>query len=314
MSNLETIVAWTGLLTGLIACAVFVRRISIAGRVRRRFYANIEPASLAQSNSTSLQSADRGPLSIWLYRAGFRERSAVATFLATTIAGFTFGGLVAVGLSESGLLEQMAAGAAASPGGLGDMFQPFIAIAPWFVLMVLSTIPLLKVRSARRLRVQLIEQDLPVALDLLAALGESGLAFDASITQVFDTRLGERPLGQDFRVFHADLLAGRSRLDAFRRLASAIDVASVTILTSALVQAEQLGHGLAGVLRQQADDLRARRRERANAFASSLPVKLMMPLVICFLPGLFVWTLGPVFLKFFQMADTLLEASTGVGS
>ena len=70
-----------------------------------------------------------------------------------------------------------------------------------------------------------------------------------------------------------------------------------------LVQAEQLGTGIAQVIRRQADDLRKRRRERANAFAASLAVKRMFPLVLCFLPGLFVWTLGPVFTQLFIMAD-----------
>jgi tight adherence protein C len=67
-----------------------------------------------------------------------------------------------------------------------------------------------------------------------------------------------------------------------------------------LVQAEQLGKGIARCLRQQADDLRSRRRERALAFANALPVKRLFPLVICFLPGLFVWTLGPAFVQLFK--------------
>ena len=59
---------------------------------------------------------------------------------------------------------------------------------------------------------------------------------------------------------------------------------AVTILISALLQAEQIGSGVAEVLRSQADDLRQRRRERAIEFSMALPVKLLFPLVICFLP------------------------------
>ena len=79
------------------------------------------------------------------------------------------------------------------------------------------------------------------------------------------------------------------------------------MLVSALVQAEQLGSGIAQTLRRQADDLRDRRRERANAFAMALPIKRMFPLVVCFLPGIFVWTLGPFFVQLFQIADTFLK-------
>jgi len=74
-----------------------------------------------------------------------------------------------------------------------------------------------------------------------------------------------------------------------------------------LVQAEQVGSGISEVLRRQADDLRNRRRERALALANALPVKLLFPLVICFLPGLFVATLGPTFYQFFQFADAVIQ-------
>ena len=112
---------------------------------------------------------------------------------------------------------------------------------------------------------------------------------------------------REFRTYQSDLLAGRTRVESLRRLASRLEVSSVTILVSALVQAEQLGSGIAQALRRQADDLRDRRRERANAFAMALPIKRMFPLVICFLPGIFVWTLGPFFARLFQFADTFVH-------
>ena len=70
-----------------------------------------------------------------------------------------------------------------------------------------------------------------------------------------------------------------------------------------------MGMGIARVLRNQADDVRARRRERAIAFANALPVKRLFPLVICFLPGLFVWTLGPAFVQLFKMTETFTRGS-----
>ena len=84
----------------------------------------------------------------------------------------------------------------------------------------------------------------------------------------------------------------------------------MTLLVSSLVQAEQLGMGLANVLRRMAEDMRHRRREKANAFAASLPVKLMLPLIACFLPGVFIWTLGPIFTHFFKLADSIIQTST----
>ena len=79
----------------------------------------------------------------------------------------------------------------------------------------------------------------------------------------------------------------------------------MTIFVSALVQAEQVGAGFSNVLRIQADDVRNRRREEANMLAQALTVKLIFPLVICFLPAIFVVTLGPIFLQFLKLADSV---------
>ena len=117
----------------------------------------------------------------------------------------------------------------------------------------------------------------------------------------------DRPLAREFRTYQSDLLAGRTRVESLRRLARRLDVSSVTILVSALVQAEQLGSGISEALRRQADDLRDRRRERANAFAMALSVKRMIPLVVCFMPGIFVWTVGPALTRLFQLADTFMR-------
>jgi len=62
------------------------------------------------------------------------------------------------------------------------------------------------------------------------------------------------------------------------------------------------------VLRLQADDVRARGRDRAIAFANWLPTKRGIPLVVCFLPGLFVWTLGPAFVQLFRLAETFIQS------
>ena len=76
---------------------------------------------------------------------------------------------------------------------------------------------------------------------------------------------------------------------------------------AALVQAEETGSGLADVLRPLADDLRLRRRERALARAEALPEKLVFPLVLGFLPGLLVWTLGPSFHQLFGIVDSIMQ-------
>ena len=193
------------------------------------------------------------------------------------------------------------------PPGVGDLFIPIIYLAPWMALVTMSLLPLLAVRRARQQRVQKVEMDLPISLELLATLSEAGLGFDAAIARVLDSLGDDRPLAREFRSYQSDLLAGRTRVEALRRFSRRLEVSAVTIFASALVQAEQMGSGIAQALRRQADDLRDRRRDRANAFAMALPIKRMFPLVICFMPGIFVWTLGPFFVQLFQLADTYIR-------
>ncbi len=193
------------------------------------------------------------------------------------------------------------------PPGVGDLLVLVAYLAPWTVFVILTLLPWLVVRRSRRRRIEQTEQDLPLSLELLATLSEAGLGFDAALSRVLDSVMEDRPLGREFRTYQSDLLAGRTRVEALRRLARRLEVSSVTILVSALVQAEQLGSGIAQALRRQADDLRDRRRERAGAFAMALPIKRMFPLVVCFMPGIFVWTLGPFFARLLQFADTFMR-------
>ncbi|TWT73331.1 type II secretion system F family protein [Allorhodopirellula solitaria] len=249
-------------------------------------------------------SSPRGWLSGWLFLAGYRSVSAPWVFVGAMTACTLFGLGAATLFVLSGLQGAMERTVVLVPGGVGDTFLPVVWVAPWIMAILLICIPVTTVRSARRKRVALIEQDLPLAMELMATLSEAGLSFDSALLRVLRTRLAGRPLANELNLYHADLLAGRPRIQSLRRLSGRVRIGSISILVSALVQAEQMGMGIAKVLRTQADDIRARRRERAIAFANALPVKRLFPLVICFLPGLFVWTLGPAFVQLFKLTET----------
>src|SRR5262249_42713750 len=152
---------------------------------------------------------------------------------------------------------------------------------PWIVLATMTLLPTLRVRDARRRRVAQVEQDLPLTLELLATLAEAGIAFDAALERILSSQPGNRPLTQELRLFQMEVLAGRPRVECLRRLSRRIDVSSLTLFVSALVQASQVGSGISAVLRRQVEELRDRRRENALTAAASLPVKLLFPLVIC---------------------------------
>jgi pilus assembly protein TadC len=295
----------------LVSLTLLLRYLLLRDKIRSRWYqvtgtiAN-EPLRDIPSDSIGL-SMRNGLLGRWLYRAGFRSASASTVFLTSTVFATALGLSGALAFVLSGrqtLAEDLIV---RIPGGVGEAFLPMVWLAPWALMISLAGAPWLFVYRARCRRVELVEQDLPLALELLSTLSEAGLGFDTALSRILKTRLEGRPLAEDLRMFQADLLAGRTRIESLRRLSDRLDIPSVSIFVSTMVQAEQLGMGIARVLRQQADDVRARRRERAIAFANALPVKRVIPLAVCFLPGLFVWTLGPTFLQLLKMADAFLQ-------
>jgi len=103
------------------------------------------------------------------------------------------------------------------------------------------------------------------------------------------------------------MLAGMPRAQALRQLSRRIRLPAMTSFTSALIQAELLGASVAETLQLQAADMRQRRKEDALLRAQALPVKLVFPLVICFLPGIFLSTIAPVMLQLMQIAGGLLR-------
>jgi tight adherence protein C len=274
----------------------------VVRRTRDRAFESTDADRLAPSGSSE---ENFGFLRRWMLRAGYSGRSAVGAFVFTTLAAVCVGLLLVLLVYALGLIERGVYLVGQIPGGLGDLMLPVLYMGPWIMLALLASLPTLVVRAARRQRAANVEQDLPITLELLATLSEAGLGFDAALERVLQTQPAARPLAQEFRILQLEILAGRPRIQCLRRLSWRLDVMSLTILISALVQTEQVGAGVSDVLRRQADDLRGRRRENALAAAASLPVKLLFPLVICFMPGILIATLGPTFYQIFQFLDNI---------
>jgi tight adherence protein C len=137
-----------------------------------------------------------------------------------------------------------------------------------------------------------IEQALPDVLDLLCISVEAGLGFDSAIQKVAEKFKG--PIGNEFQEYIKEVKLGRSRIDSLRGLARRTDLPDVRAFVAALVQAEQLGVSLAHVLRVQSDQMRYRRRTRAQERAMKVPIKMLFPLVIFILPTIFIVLFAPV--------------------
>lgn len=246
-------------------------------------------------------------LRMWLIQSGFRARQAPHLFLTAAVASLIGGILVAYLIVVTGGLEASFELVSTMGGATGDMLTAILVSTPWLTLALIASAPWVYVRAKRRARVASIEQDLPISLELLATLSQAGLGLDASVSKLVDSPTKERPFLEELRLYQFEVLTGVPRIHCLRRLSQRIGVPAVSIFISAIVQAEQVGAGMADVLQRQADDLRNRRRENAMAIAQAVPVKLTFPLVICFLPGIFVTTIGPTLHQFIQLAESVMR-------
>ena len=147
-------------------------------------------------------------------------------------------------------------------------------------------------------RAKLIEKDLPDILDQMTIGVEAGLGFDAALARVATENEG--PLAEEFGRMMQDRQLGMGREEAFNRIVDRTSSADLKHFILALTQADKHGMPLATVLRVQAEEMRQKRRVRAEEKALALPVKLVLPLVACILPSLFIVILGPAA---FRMID-----------
>jgi tight adherence protein C len=152
-------------------------------------------------------------------------------------------------------------------------------------------LPDLLLYNAGTKRQALIRAQLPDALDMLTICVEAGLGFDAALAQVARNSTG--PLAAELARALQEMQIGKSRTEALRSMAGRTTAPELRSFASALVQAGELGISIAGVLREQAKEMRLRRRQWAEEQAQKVPVKILFPLIFCLFPGLFVVIMGP---------------------
>jgi tight adherence protein C len=140
-----------------------------------------------------------------------------------------------------------------------------------------------------------IMDTLPDVLDLLTVSVEAGLGFDSALLTVSEKRKGV--LGQEFLRLLQEIKMGRPRREALRDMSKRIEVEDLNSLIASLIQADQLGISIGGVLRNQAEQIRQKRRQRTEEKAQKAPVKMMFPLVFFIFPSIFIIILGPAVIQ-----------------
>lgn len=165
------------------------------------------------------------------------------------------------------------------------------ALAGWFM----PDIFLHKKISERKNEV---EKTMPDVLDMITVSMEAGMGFDGAILKVVEKSKGV--LASEFLIVLQECKMGKSRKDALRDMANRIDVDDFSTFAGSVIMADQLGIGIGNVLRLHSDQVRRRRRQRAEEKAMKAPVKMMIPMVTCIFPTIFVVLLGPAAISLYQ--------------
>ncbi len=143
--------------------------------------------------------------------------------------------------------------------------------------------------KVRRLTVQ---NDLPDLLDLMCISVAAGLGLEQAM-QVSCARF-ESPVCHELRLTLREMELGLSRHDALENMKLRTDIDDLVTFAVVLSQADALGLPIGRVLQAQADEMRDKRRQRAREKAAKVPVKILFPLALCFLPAIMIIVLGPI--------------------
>jgi tight adherence protein C len=142
--------------------------------------------------------------------------------------------------------------------------------------------------DARRTQIQ---KGLPDAMDLLVIAVDAGLGFDAALARVTDKY--KNALSDMFAKVLREVSLGRPRLEAMDEMGRSSGVDDLHNFIQAIIQSEQFGTGIGKILRIQADEMRRKRRQRAQEKAAQATLKMMLPMVGCIFPTLWIVLLGP---------------------
>jgi tight adherence protein C len=278
--------------------AVALEREKIRQRERERLAQEQQKATLRQTPKQYIQTiVDRFNLSKWvgqeearqkLVQAGYRGQAPYVTYLffrmVTPVAAFVLAAFyVFVVLNLS---------------------QPFsikigICIGAAYFGMQL---PLLLLKNKIQRRQISIKRAFPDTLDLLLICVESGMSIEAALRKVSE-EIGTQsvPLAEELTLTMAELSFLQDRRQAYENLAKRTNLEGVRSVCMALQQAERYGTPLANMLRVMAQENRDMRMAEAEKKAAGLPPKLTVPMIVFFLPVLFVVILGPAAIKVMGM-------------
>lgn len=226
-------------------------------------------------------------LRVRFMNAGYRNSTAPALFFASkTLLACLFPTLAVMYISLSGIAMQNTV--------IILTILIFVAMGYYLPNFLL----------ARRIdnRKREIFESFPDAIDLTTVCVEAGLGLDAALARVGEEmRLKSPILGEELHLLNLELRAGSSRERGLRNLALRTGLDEVNSLVAVLVQSDRFGTSVAESLRVHSDNLRTKRKLRAEEAAAKIPLKLLFPTIFFIFPSLLLVLLGPAFINIYRV-------------
>jgi tight adherence protein C len=188
------------------------------------------------------------------------------------------------------------------------VFITLIAMQPFTIVLMGSIIgllmglllPQMQLKGRAKRRQEEIRFTLADTLDLLVVCLEAGLGLDATIQRVGEECVKMAPdLSIEFKRLNKELIGGIQRADAFHNVAIRTGVDELRALCALIIQTDKLGTSIAETLRIYADDVRTKKRQKAELLASQASIKMTFPLVFLIFPPLFIVLIGPAVMQAF---------------
>jgi len=212
--------------------------------------------------------------------AGIFEAEAVDRFLATKV-------MLAIGVLPMFYVVMIW-----NPIGLGGLLKVGMFLVFGAGMLMGPDSSLNRKVEARQTE---ILSGLPDVLDLLTISVEAGLGFEQALDRCIENVPGA--LSDEFARMLGETRAGAARAEALRNMDTRINVAEVRSFILAIIQADTFGVSIGRVLRAQAEEMRIKRRQIAQEKAQKAPVKMLIPMVFCIFPSIFVVILGPAMIN-----------------
>jgi tight adherence protein C len=263
-----------------------------SARWRERMASVIQPLAKL---SLPAEGWEGSAIRIAFINAGWRQPSAPTIFFGIkTLLALSFP-LIALTLSGEGLLASSAS-------------------RILFVLVSTSAVgyylPNLVLRYKIADRQREIFESFPDALDLLIICVEAGLGLDQAIAKVAaEIDIKSKVLAQELQLVLMELRSGFSRETALRHLALRTGIEEIDLLVAMMIQADRFGTSMGDSLRVHADNLRTKRRQRAEEAAAKIAVKLLMPLIFMIFPTLMLVLVGPAMIQIYRVLLPSLGAN-----